>query len=82
MRRSGVVIHLDVPPALLATRTARHRARRPLLAGGDPETTLASLLKQRLPLYREAAHHRVDGSGTVPQVLGRILGLLGGSSGR
>jgi shikimate kinase len=52
------VVWLRASAGFLAGRTdATHR---PLLAAGDPETTLARLLAERAPLYEQVADVAVD----------------------
>lgn len=77
MRASGTVVYLRARLESLWERT-RHDTSRPLLATADPRATLASLLEQRDPLYREAAHVIVDtGSQSAATLVGRVLGALG-----
>lgn len=52
LRRRGVVIHLSASLETLLERTARN-PHRPLLQNDDPEGTLARLMAEREPLYRE-----------------------------
>lgn len=54
LRRRGVVIHLSASLETLLERTARN-PHRPLLQNDDPEGTLARLMAEREPLYRELA---------------------------
>lgn len=61
MRESGTVVYLRARLENLWERT-RHDATRPLLATPDPRATLATLLEQRDPLYRDAAHIVVETS--------------------
>lgn len=50
---------------------------RPMLAGGDPETRLRDLLRERTPLYAEAAHVRVPTAGRTPaEVADQVLMAL------
>lgn|SRR5512140_2003769 len=77
MRASGTVIYLRARLESLWERT-RHDASRPLLATADPKGTLAMLLEQRDPLYREAAHIVVDtGSQSAASLASRVLSALG-----
>lgn len=69
----GVVLYLSASVDELYRRTCRDR-NRPLLATADPRGTLASLLSQRDPLYREVAHLVVE-TGCVP-VSSLVRGLL------
>ena len=76
MRASGTVIYLRARVESLWERT-RHDASRPLLATPDPRARLQSLLAEREPLYREAAHVTVDtGSLGTQTVVKRILAAL------
>lgn len=54
LRSRGFAIYLDAPLDLLAERTGRDRTR-PLLDTGDPRTTMAEILGERDPLYRQVA---------------------------
>jgi shikimate kinase len=77
MRRSGTVVYLRARLEHLWERT-RHDSSRPLLATPDPRGTLATLLEQRDPLYREAAHLVVDtGSQSAASLVNRVLAALG-----
>lgn len=55
MRQSGFVIYLYAPLDMLVERTAKDR-NRPLLQNGNPRETLAKLLEQREPFYRDVAN--------------------------
>jgi shikimate kinase len=76
MRECGTVVFLRARLECLWERT-RHDTTRPLLATPDPRATLADLLAQREPLYREAAHIVVD-SGTqgTATLVNRVLSSL------
>ena len=77
MRRRGTVVYLRARLEHLWERL-RHDTSRPLLATADPRATLARLLEERDPLYREAAHVVVDtglqGAGTLAT---RVMAALG-----
>jgi shikimate kinase len=76
MREHGLVIYLRAPLESLWERT-RHDTSRPLLATPDPRATLAELLMQRDPLYRQAAHIVVDtGSQGAGSLIARVLAAL------
>jgi shikimate kinase len=76
MRERGTVIYLRAQVESLYERT-RHDASRPLLKTPDPRATLASILEQRDPLYREAAHIIVDtGSQSAATLVNRVLAAL------
>ncbi|MDX1432565.1 MAG: shikimate kinase AroK [Gammaproteobacteria bacterium] len=54
LRSRGYAIYLNAPLELLIERTARDRDR-PLLQTEDPQATLAKLVSERDPLYRQVA---------------------------
>lgn len=66
MRDTGLVIYLHTSIAEQVRRTGRDR-RRPLLQRGDPAQTLARLMDERDPLYREIAHVIIDTDGRGPK---------------
>jgi len=79
MRTSGLVVWLQARPDTLAGRVGAGEGR-PLLEGSDPRTRLAEILVEREPLYRAAAHHRVQTDGRSPeQVAEEVLGCWTGS---
>lgn len=55
LRERGLVVYLAASPQQLYERT-RHDTHRPLLQTGDRKATLARILSEREPLYRETAH--------------------------
>lgn len=79
MRRAGLVLFLDVPPAELARRLTQGGplAGRPLLGEGVEavEARLCDLLAQRRAAYEEA-HGVVDGSGPPQDGVDRLLMAL------
>ena len=75
------VVWLEVEPEEAIRRVrvgGQDPARvRPMLAGGDPEQRLRDLLRERSPLYAEAAHVRVPTSGRTPaEVADAVLAAL------
>lgn len=79
MQRAGAVVHLDVPLEVLVERCARYGIDRPLLFGLKGEALrerVASLLEERLPVYREAAF-RVAGDRPPADVAQAIVQALG-----
>ena len=64
MRRSGTVVWLQAPAAVLASRLAGSLDRPVLGSGG--ETRLSELLEMRHRAYEEAAHHVVSTAGRTP----------------
>jgi shikimate kinase len=75
IRTRGFSIWLRAEVDVLLRRTSTP-GKRPLLAGGDPRDTLASLLRQRAPVYREADLVIDAGKGPINAVVGRILAAL------
>lgn len=76
MRSHGTVVYLRARLESLWERT-RHDTTRPLLATPDPRATLAALLEQREPLYREAAHIVVEtGAQSATSLVTRVLTAL------
>lgn len=76
LRDTGWVVYLDVSPAILYERT-RHDRNRPLLQVENPLQKLQELYQSRDPIYRQAAHHVVDGShlmasGIIQHLIGEI----------
>jgi shikimate kinase len=61
LRRVGRLVHLEADEETLFRRVSR-RATRPLLQTENPRATLAELLRDRLPLYRQAADVNIDTS--------------------
>ena len=76
MRSAGTVIYLRARIESLWERT-RHDSSRPLLKTPDPRGTLARLLEERDPLYREAAHLIVEtGSQSAATLVNRVMAAL------
>lgn len=78
MRAAGIVFYLATPVECLYSRLARNinADLRPSLTGEDPLTEIIRVLKEREPLYMEAAHHRIDGSAPCDTIAGIITSLL------
>lgn len=68
----AVRVWLQVEPARAASRLARERSSRPLLAGPDPEASLAQLLAERLPAYR-LAEITVRTDGLEPEAVAEAI---------
>lgn len=82
MRAHGTVVYLRARADNLWERT-RHDGSRPLLATPDPRATLARLLEERDPLYREAAHVVVDtGVQSAATLAARVVAALEGHASR
>jgi shikimate kinase len=76
MRSGGTVVYLRARVEHLWERT-RHDTNRPLLQTPDPRATLARLLEERDPLYREAAHVIVDtGMQSAGTLATRVMAAL------
>ena len=76
MRENGTVVYLHAALDQLVERTRRDTAR-PLLAKGDRRATLATILEDRDPLYREAAHLVVEsGAPSAGSLAARIAEAL------
>jgi shikimate kinase len=76
MRESGTVVYLRARLESLWERT-RHDSSRPLLATPDPRGRLEELLREREPLYRDAAHLVVDsGSQSAATLVNRVVAAL------
>lgn len=74
MRAHGTVLWIDRPLADILSDVRQDT--RPLLAG-DAAERLRTLYAQRQPLYRAAAHLRLDNSGcTRDQAVAKALALL------
>ena len=76
MRAAGTVVYLRARIENLWERT-RHDTTRPLLATPDPRGTLACLLEEREPLYREAAHLVIEtGTQSANTLVNRLISAL------
>ena len=70
--RSGIIVWLDVPVAVLCARL-KNDTTRPLLTG-DLETKLNTLFTDRSPLYSQAdLHIKLEGHETPEEICDRIL---------
>ncbi|MCC6403606.1 MAG: shikimate kinase [Fimbriimonadaceae bacterium] len=54
MRRLGVTVYLDVPPAAIKARLAQSKRRRPLLEFEDWEQRFDKIYWDRRPIYQRA----------------------------
>ncbi len=61
LKENGIVIFLDVPLSTIKYRL-RNDKKRPLLQIPDKDRVMEELYNQRLPLYKETADYRVDGT--------------------
>jgi len=72
MRSGGTVVYLRARVEHLWERT-RHDANRPLLQTPDPRATLARLLEERDPLYREIADYIIETDACSPRIVAQRL---------
>jgi shikimate kinase len=84
LRERCRVVWLEASPETAAARLAAGGGEtvkaRPLLAGRPALERLEALLRERAPLYAEAAHVRVPTDGRSPeQVADAVLAALGAS---
>lgn len=79
MRETGLVVWLTSTLELICQRLATDPAsvsQRPSLTGRDIRAETATVLAEREPLYRAAAHLAVDSNRPVAEVAGEIEALL------
>lgn len=76
LRRSGIIILLDVTPETVLSRLKGDRSR-PLLQRPDKEEAVRELMGRRLPRYYEAASLFIDGNPPPEAVADEILLALG-----
>lgn len=78
MRQHGLVFFLHVPAQILAQRLASAPAhdQRPSLTAQGLLDEVESILTQRLPLYRIAAHHQVDAMEDIPTVVDYLHSMI------
>ena len=74
MRQCGTVVFLEASPDDLVGRVGGND-HRPLLAD-DPSTKLKEMDAVRRELYLETAHHVVDATQPIDQVVDELLGLV------
>ena len=77
VRRHCRCVWLKASPEALSDRLAREAEGRPLLAGQDLRTRVATLMASREATYREAADVAVDTDGVDPEeIVKRIIEIL------
>jgi shikimate kinase len=78
MRAAGTVFFLEVPAQLLSSRLAKDplAAQRPSLTGLPPADEAARVLAEREPLYRAAAHHVIDASRPLPELVRELANSI------
>ena len=73
---SGTVVWLDAPGEVLAERVDAS-GERPLLASGDPATTLERIRALRGPAYEALAAVRIDTAGrSVDEVVDTVVDIV------
>jgi shikimate kinase len=76
LRKGSVIICLTAAIEEILRRTKRHR-HRPLLNVEDPKAASEALLASRATFYAKA-DHTIDTTGlSVPEVVERIIGIIG-----
>jgi len=78
MRNQGQVIYLQVPAETLAQRlqASPEEDQRPTLTGKPMVEEIEDVLAEREALYQAAAHHVIDASLPVEQIVTRIQEVL------
>ncbi len=81
MRGAGRVLYLSAPAAVLAARLASDpkAAQRPSLTGVSAVEEMELVLAEREPLYRDAAHHLLDATLNLDELVQEVLTVLGES---
>jgi shikimate kinase len=81
MRRSGKVVWLEASPASIAARMladVKSPEQRPALRGESALVEIEETLRERLPLYEEAMHFRINTDRrSTEEVAREVLGFLG-----
>ncbi len=70
MKRRGTIVWLRADEGTIVARMAADGAgggKRPALLGDDPCREVASVLREREPIYREAADYSVETAGKEPE---------------
>jgi len=76
MHRSGKVVWLHASPKTIAQRMAADNntgGQRPPLRGKDSVEEIEDILAERLPLYQQAMHFRVDTDGLSPEEVAELV---------
>lgn len=80
LRKRGVVFWLTAAIEILQDRLHKDHAspgQRPSLTGSGLQEEISTVLRERNPLYQQAAHHCIDTSQkTVEEIVSEILGVL------
>lgn len=75
LSKTGTIIFIDVPLAILTKRLARDTTR-PLLQRPDRNKVIKDLYYKRRPKYKKAARFSVNGTGSPLNIAKAISGLL------
>jgi shikimate kinase len=67
LRRNGILVWLSAPPSVLIQRIRDDGERPALKEGKTFLEEVEEVLKERLPLYRSAAHWSIDVSASTPE---------------
>jgi len=78
MKENGLVLYLSAPAEVLGARLAAdpQNAQRPSLTGKSVLDEVSEVLREREPLYREAAGHIIEAGGELGEVLERCLAVI------
>jgi shikimate kinase len=78
MRAEGTVFFLDAPAQLLLSRLAEDPAarQRPGLTGLPPAEEMTQVLAEREPMYRAAAHHIIDATRPLPELVRELSNII------
>ena len=84
MRKQGRVFYLSATAEALAARLSDNplAAQRPSLTGADIKEEVAQVLRERLPLYENAAHYTLDAALSPGRICTAAIALLRGSDGQ
>lgn len=74
LRRTGLVIFLDITPKAVLKRLEGDTTR-PLLMRNDKEAAVNELMTKRKPLYTAAGHFTVNAEQSVDEVVEKIIEL-------
>lgn len=82
MAQTGKIVRIKTPEDELIRRLSKspELSQRPSLTGSDIREEVRQVLAEREPLYRECAHHTVNGCDSPKQICDQIATLLGLSS--
>lgn len=78
LREAGVTVLLSLPVEVVVSRLAHNpeHGQRPSLTGKSVADEVAEVMRERAPLYAEAAHHVVQGDAPVQCIVDDIAALL------